>query len=334
MPSREADFFDLGGDSLSAAHMLTQAAAEFQLGASRLPEADFFDQPTISALARCIAEHASERRAEPTLSNTILVLESQGERLPIFCFSTGEQDAYQFRHLSRWLGPEQPFTVVCPGHPVQQGRLLTLEEIARQSVASIRALQPRGPYVVGGHCYGGVVAFEAARQLLAAGETIALLILFDTPTPGYPKMATAWKRYPQAAGAMVSDLLRGRKPITFREIGTHLQTLTAIATKHVKTPALNAPAEAWHPALMGAYQPSMLSAPIAHFVGAGVNMSTKILSDPRMGWRDFAGDRLEVHSVPGDHVSIFSESNAPVLAAELEKVLQDLHASRRRLRVN
>ena len=55
-------------------------------------------------------------------------------------------------------------------------------------------------------------------------------------------------------------------------------------------------------------------------------MSTKILSDPRMGWRDFAGSGYEAHSVPGDHVSIFSESNAPVLASELEKFLQDLPA--------
>ena len=229
--SRDADFFDLGGDSLSAAHMLTQAAAEFQLGASKLPEADFFDEPTVAALARSIAEHAGEHRSEPALSNTILVLESHGERLPIFCFSTGEQDAYQFRHLSRWLGPEQPFTVVCPGHPVQQGRMLTVEEIARQSVTSIRALRPVGPYVIGGHCYGGVVAFEACRQLIAAGETIALLILFDTPTPGYPKMAAAWKRYPRAAGAMVSDLLRGRKPVTFRDIGAHVRVLTGIGSQ-------------------------------------------------------------------------------------------------------
>ena len=336
--SQDADFFDLGGDSLSAAHMLTQAAAVFQLGPTKLPEADFFDEPTVAALARSIAEqsaagHASQRQTEPALANSILVLESQGTRLPIFCFSTGEQDAYQFRHVSRWLGPEQPFTVVCPGHPVQQGRMLTLEEIARQSVTSIRALRPVGPYVIGGHCYGGVVAFEACRQLIAEGQTIALLVLFDTPTPGYPKIT--WKRYPRAAGAMISDLLHGRKSVTFRDIGAHVRVLTGTAAKRVKTPLPSVSSsaevqavapEAWHPALMSAYQPRMLAAPIVHFVGAGVNMSTKILSDPRMGWRDFAGAGFEAHSVPGDHVSIFSESNAPVLAAELEKFLQGLPA--------
>ncbi len=334
----EDDFFDLGGDSLSAAHMLTQAAAAFGLGQSKLPEADFFDQPTISALARAIAERIRAERAcdvpsEPALPNRILVLESEGARIPIFCFSTTEEDAYQFRHLARWLGPEQPFTVVCPAHPVQDGRVLEVEDIARQSVRSIRALRPHGPYVIGGHCYGGVVSFETARQLIAEGESIALLALFDTPTPGYPKIAAAWKRYPKAAGDMLAAWLRGKKPVTLQEIGAHIRVLTRIATKKMRTSApavVTAPhtesprPEAYHRALMNAYQPRVLAVPIAHFVGAGVNISTRILSDPRLGWRDFAGAEFEMRSVAGDHVTIFSESNAPQLAAELEGILQSL----------
>jgi oxalate---CoA ligase len=328
------DFFDLGGDSLSAAHMLTEAAASFELGQGKLPEADFFDQPTIAALARSIAERAREIRGEPALENRILVLESDGSRIPIFCFSTSEQDAYQFRHLSRWLGPEQPFTVVCPSHPVQQDRLRTVEEIARQSITSIRALRPRGPYVIGGHCYGGVVAFEAARQLIAEGESIAMLVLFDTPTPGYPKITAAWKRYPQAAGGMLSAWLGGKKPVTLREIGAHIGVLTRIAAKRIgmlaprtlySTDSGSLRPQAWHRALMNSYQPRVIAVPIAHFIGAGVTMNTRILSDPRMGWRHFAGAGFEARSVAGDHVSIFDESHAPELAAELEGILQGLH---------
>ncbi len=338
------DFFDLGGDSLSAARMLTEAAAAFGLGQNNLPEADFFDQPTISGLARGIAERRAERSreipSEPPLPNRILVLEGEGDRVPIFCFSTTEQDAYQFRHLSRWLGPEQPFTVVCPPHPVQGGRLLAVEDIARQSVTSIRALRPHGPYVIGGHCYGGVVAFETARQLIAEGESIALLALFDTPTPGYPRIAAAWKRYPLAAGEMLTAWLRGRNPVTLHEIGAHIRVLTGIATKGVRLPApgavtsLDTRPEAWHRALMHAYRPRLLAVPIAHFVGAGVNVSARILSDPRLGWRDFAGAGIEIRSVAGDHVSIFSETNASELAAELERILQSRDRRAAGIRLN
>lgn len=353
------DFFDLGGDSLSAALMLSQTVEAFKLGKSKLPEADFFDHPTVSALASWVAERAGQGLPEPALQNRVLIRKGEGGHFPIFCFSTSEQDAYRFRHVSRWLAPEQPFTVVCPAHPLQENRLLTVEEIARQSIASIRALCPHGPYVIGGYCYGGVVAFETARQLIAEGEAIALLALFDTPTPGYPKLAPAWKRYPQAARGMLSAWLQGGKPVTFREISGHFRVLTRIALKRagVQTQARSAPPpspipssplqraadppplqpeishslppETWHSAMLRAYRPRTLAAPIVHFVGAHVDITTKILSDPRLGWRDFAGAEFEVRSIPGDHVSILAESNAPGLAAELEAILNGLHPAAR-----
>jgi acyl-CoA synthetase (AMP-forming)/AMP-acid ligase II/thioesterase domain-containing protein len=329
------DFFDLGGDSLSAAHMLTQAGGLFALSQSQLPEADFFDEPTVAALARSIAQRAGGARVEPALENRVLVLERDGARLPIFCFSTGEDDAYQFRHLARWLGPEQPFTVICPANPVERGRLRTIEEIARQAVTSIRALRPLGPYIITGHCYGGVVAFEAAQQLMAEGAQVALLALFDTPTPGYPKIVSAWRNYLRA----LAGVGRGRK-LAGKDIAEHLNALARLALRRTsprsgpvpagdgnQDAAEATPPEFWHPMLMARYRPRLFSAPIAHLTGADVPMSTQILSDPRLGWRDFAGGQYELHPVAGDHVSIFSESNAPQLAAVLEQVLAKLDAA-------
>jgi thioesterase domain-containing protein len=291
------DFFDLGGDSLSAALMLTQAAEAFQLGRSMLPDADFFDHLTVSTLAGWIADRAGQARCEPVLDNRILVLQRAGSRLPIFFFSTGEDDPYRFRHLSRWLGPEQPFTVVCPSHPVQQNRLCTVEEIAGQAAASIRALSPKGSVVIAGYCYGGAVAFEAARQLMADGGMVALLALMETPTPGYPK-ATCRRALHGAFSKLVQ---RGSRPAL--------------------------PAESWHATMLGKYRPQMLSTPIVHFMGADVPVSTRILDDPRLGWRDFAGAGFEARSVPGDHVSILSESRSPALGAEFETILKRLNVA-------
>ena len=56
-------------------------------------------------------------------------------------------------------------------------------------------MRPESPYLLGGHCYGGILAFEIARQLVAAGQNVALLVLFETPTPGYPKIVRHWKKY-------------------------------------------------------------------------------------------------------------------------------------------
>jgi acyl-CoA synthetase (AMP-forming)/AMP-acid ligase II/thioesterase domain-containing protein/acyl carrier protein len=295
------DFFDLGGDSLSAALMLTEAAEAFQLGPSTLPQADFFDYPTVSQLAARIAESVRETRREPVLQNRILVLQSTCKGLPIFCFSTTEQDAYMFRHLSRWLGPDQPFTVVCPTHPVQQNRLRSVEEIARQAVASVRALCPQGPSVIAGYCYGGAVAFEVARQLMIEGGQVALLALLESPAPGYPKIVRAWRAYSRALNSAFSRLAgRGAQQ--------------------------DLPPEAWHPTMLWKFRPKMFDAPIVHFMGADVPVSTRILSDPRLGWRNFARNGFEARLVPGGHASLLDESRSAALAAEFESVLRRLNS--------
>ena len=59
----------------------------------------------------------------------------------------------------------------------------TVEEIAAYEVAQIRELQPQGPYYIAGYCAGGSIAFESARQLAAAGEEVARVLLFGSPFP-------------------------------------------------------------------------------------------------------------------------------------------------------
>src|SRR5439155_18857676 len=56
----------------------------------------------------------------------------------------------------------------------------TIEEIAAAYIRDISAAQPHGPYHLGGFSLGGVVAFEMAQQIAAAGERDGVLTLFDT----------------------------------------------------------------------------------------------------------------------------------------------------------
>ncbi len=48
----------------------------------------------------------------------------------------------------------------------------------------MRAVQPTGPYLLGGHSFGGLVAFEMACRLEAVGERVALLTIVDSAAPG------------------------------------------------------------------------------------------------------------------------------------------------------
>ena len=90
---------------------------------------------------------------------------------------------------------EQPFYVLRDPRTAGERRVDTVEQTAGHFAEAVRRVQPHGPYALGGHCYGGIVAFEMARQMNAAGERVALLTLFDTPTPGYPKVMRWWRRY-------------------------------------------------------------------------------------------------------------------------------------------
>ncbi len=328
----EDNFFELGSDSLTAALMLTQAAQALNISPNVLPEADFFDQPSVAALARMLEACASRAGIEPRLPNRLLFLRNAGSRIPLFCFSTTTLDAYRFRHLSRSLGPDQPFIVICPAPAVQDNRRLKIAEIARQSVVSIRALRKHGPYFLGGYCYGGVVAFETALQLTAEGEEVALLALLDTPTPGYPKIAREWKSYMRHGAAILRSLARGKVPITTPDLAAHFRTVVRIATQSrtVKAkPAFVSPGAAnsrtdedWNSVLMWEYVPRVLSSPIVHFCASDQPISTQVLKDPRLGWRDFAGTSFESHLVAGDHASMLEETNSAALAAKLDAVLE------------
>jgi thioesterase domain-containing protein len=82
--------------------------------------------------------------------------------------------------LARELGPDQPFYILTPysfdGLPVTP----TVEEMAAAHIKSMRAIQPEGPYLLGGFCNGGLTAYEMARQLHAQGQKVDLLVLMDS----------------------------------------------------------------------------------------------------------------------------------------------------------
>lgn len=67
---------------------------------------------------------------------------------------------------------------------LQESQSSCFEQFAGDLVRTIRSLQPHGPYLIAGWSMGGIFAFEAARQLLAAGEAVELLGFIDSPCPG------------------------------------------------------------------------------------------------------------------------------------------------------
>lgn len=336
----QADFFALGGDSLAAALMLVEVQTSLHAASDLLGRVDFFDSPTIASLARIVTECGVKEDSDPDQAeqplNRVLSLRESGSRTPFFCFPASARDPYYLRYLAKHMRPEQPFYVVCHNHPLRKGRLLSIEELARTSVEAIRRARPHGPYIIGGHCYGGIVAFETAVQLMAQGERVDSLVLFDVPTPGYPKPHKQWKQYVSKAGEMVSAVRRGKAAAaaTLKAVRQHLYMLGKIFARSRTGSASRALAAIGSDAMvqgqerktlngmvMWEYTPREFQAPMIHFIAAGQHVSTEVLSDPRLGWNDLSRAGLSERRVKGDHNSILGAEHAAAVAQHLNELL-------------
>lgn len=165
------DFFDLGGNSLLAIRMLQRA--ETACGKVILPAA-LFTNATVEHLAGEIAREAIED------SPSLLRVHDAGPRTPFF-YLHGDLSGGGFYSLklSRALGHEQPFYVLPPQDIRALPAAPSIAEMAVVHLAALRAVRPKGPYVIGGFCIGGVVAYELARQIEASGESVEMLLIID-----------------------------------------------------------------------------------------------------------------------------------------------------------
>jgi thioesterase domain-containing protein/acyl carrier protein len=336
-------FYELGGDSLSAAMMIAEVRREFNIGPQLLDRIEFFDHPTPATLAHLIVDtqalfpvsHAEWSDSSQEGECRTLTLNAAGSLPPLYFFPASDLDPYYFRHLARELGQEQPSFVVCPPVAVEGRRLLTVQEIAARTVRAIRARHPRGPYALVGHCFGGVIAVETARQLRAEGADVPRLILVDALTPGYPKILASAGRYVEQGLEAGRAALRGRLLFSPGEIADHLRRLAFLALRgitarrHQKKLARGETVvkeETSTQVLLNRdvateYSVPEIDIPIVHFMARDHQVDSRVLSDPRFGWRDFARAGLEERWMPGDHNSLVMNENAPGLAAEVRKVL-------------
>ncbi|GJD16857.1 hypothetical protein RIVM261_018130 [Rivularia sp. IAM M-261] len=169
------NFFDLGGHSFLAVRLMAQIYDKF---GHNLPLSTIFENPTIEKLAAIVSQPSRKS------SNSHLVaINSSGDKIPFFCMHGAGGDISQYFKLSRILGEEYPFYGLEHGSDLEQPRIISVEETASRYLQEIRKVQPNGPYLLGGHCYGGVLAFEMAQQLQKHGQTVGLVAVIDAILP-------------------------------------------------------------------------------------------------------------------------------------------------------
>lgn len=182
------NFFLSGGDSLRAAELLALINREFSL---ELPMAALLRAPTLAGLASAL--EGNEPQTAPAAGEVVLFFNENGVQVPLFCISSLADNPHCFRHVAAHLGPDQPLFAL--GGPDRGSEWLQdLEETALRVCQAIRRIRPRGPYLLGGYCSGGIVAFECARHLVSMGEEVPLVALFDVPRPGYRRFLRMFGR--------------------------------------------------------------------------------------------------------------------------------------------
>ena len=176
------NFFELGGHSLLAIRLLTEIEKSFN---KNLPLVSFIEAQTIEQLANLL-DNKEARNWQ-----TLVKLKAGTNQAALFCIHAVWGNVLFYQKLAANLEPNQAvYGLQAQGLDGQKPPCTSLTEMAAHYIQEIRTVQPNGPYHIAGFSFGGLVAFEIARQLDEQGQNIALLAILDTPAPGYHIHAT------------------------------------------------------------------------------------------------------------------------------------------------
>jgi amino acid adenylation domain-containing protein len=324
------NFFDLGITSIVAATLF--AAIEHNLGDS-LPLGAIFRAPTIETLAQLI-----EGGEDSSRWTSLIPIQPQGSRPPIFCIHGGAGTILHLQPLARRLGPEQPFYgLQSSGLYGGSTPIKTVEEMASHYLSEMRQVHQGGPWLLAGYCFGTIVAFEIAQRLLAEGEDVQMVALFNGPSPAWihrwgwfgnqpgqlkirpkPPRVTRkqrlrralrepwrfftalawWSGYKLGKVRLKLALARGR-PIPERQREEFFFDLHARAERM--------------------YEPNPYPKDLLVFYGQG------LYEDPELGWGPMAEGGVRTYAVPGEQTNnrdVMKDPGVQFVAEEIEQYLQ------------
>ena len=380
------NFFQLGGRSLQAARLFDEMAEALKVN---IPLAAFFELSTVEQLANTLRPALSELSAQesivseqewssPELNNLsphipelsqedyrnllasmahwkgrrlgskFLLVEVQpgnsSSKQPLFLVGPKMTLA---EHL---VGLEQPIYFL-PGGFITQNATTYVKALAACYVEEIRTVQPSGPYLLGGYCFGGLVAFEMAQQIQAEGQEIDLLMLVDTsgPNPIFRRFQQIvvrlekWHRRMiirpilRSSGHLSSRWFFHRRNLLALSSGERLPYISNLLRRvfnRDSTPNISHPTRSKEKNILPQlnnkereqmwkilelsvqnYLPQFYSGRVALLFSS--DLSHKFPLFPRRGWEKLFKENVEVHLVPGNHNNLFDEPNVQVLAEKL-----------------
>ncbi|HZI10167.1 MAG TPA: amino acid adenylation domain-containing protein [Myxococcus sp.] len=321
------DFFALGGHSLLAVRLVDQ----LQRRLGRKPSLhQLFGNATVESLAALLRDAPAEGPPSP-----LATLQPRGHLPPLFLVHAIGGSALSFRELSQALGEQQPLHAFhAPGLEGDTPAFKDIPAMARHYLSFLReARAPGAPLWLAGWSFGGLVAYEMARQLEAEGTHVEGVILLDSWLPR-PMMT------PRQDGA------EGLRHLA-RELGLEpgedatLTRLAALAVERRLLPPSTAEEDLRralevhqaHQAAFHAFQPQPskgLRLVLLRPEEAANPVDAALLEqDPTGGWGALVTGPVELHPVPGDHFRMLRAPHVEVLAQVLRAVLLQPESTQR-----
>jgi thioesterase domain-containing protein/acyl carrier protein len=312
-----ADFFDLGGTSMQLSRLFLEIEHTF---GTRLPFATLFQSASLEHLARAIREHPASPPASSLVS-----LNPEGSAQPLFWAHETGGEIFGLLNLSVHLGPNRPlYGFQARGVDGKETPHSRLEEMADHYVGLMRTVQAHGPYLLGGQSFGGVIAFEMARQLQRQGEEVAMLLLVDAraplPKPLIAKVAFHLRRAVKLRRAGPRYAV-GHARLAVRRVAWKLRERIRSGRDGSAPVATTERLATAFSVLRSRYRPGVYRGRAILFRIAGE-------TQPDLGWGTLITGGVEVHPIPGLHGWSLSEPYIQVVGPLLRACLARLDGPR------
>ncbi|HMQ69064.1 MAG TPA: amino acid adenylation domain-containing protein [Ignavibacteria bacterium] len=317
------NYFDLGGHSLLAVRLIGYIE---KLTGKKLPLSSFVTSPTIEQQSEILKNDGWK----PSWKS-LVAIKPGGSKIPFFCVPPASGSAIHFQEMVQYIPDDQPMYILEPiGLDGKEPPHYTIKEMATFYVKEVQSMQPEGPYLLGGRCFGGRVIYEMGQQLCRLGQKVQLLAIFDTWPPHTAKPR---KRAPEKKGAG-HFLTSAFRHLRSGELFKVIKRFTSNRYAKFKWYAENKIEYIFSNDEDRLFKEIMLM----HLRAQDDYIATKypgkitliecgtFKDEYREGWRNLAEGGLESYPIPGtDHKNIVSGPNLKRFTEKLNIVLEKAH---------